>query len=152
MREEARPASRTSTSLLTDNSIVKIPPAAPAAQPASITKWPTAAAPAPTGMSKRFEAKQIEPSINPVRPEVAKAYEEKHPKPSSSYPDWILITLAYSVVFVLILLMSNITPNGKLYIHFTAFWSMILYFVIDDVDHTSTDVLDTVMENFVKVK
>ena len=29
-----------------------------------------------------------------------------------------------------ILLISNVTPNGKLYIHFTAFWSMIIYFIL----------------------
>lgn len=97
---------------------------------------------------KPFEPKPIEISNEPFSPEVAAKFKKP---PSSNYPDWFLITLAYSFVFVIILLMSNITPNGKLYIHFTAFFSLILYFVTDDVDKKSTDiVLDTVMENFVK--
>ena len=37
------------------------------------------------------------------------------------------ITLCFSSS---ILLISNVTPNGKLYIHFTAFWSMIIYFIL----------------------
>ena len=63
-----------------------------------------------------------------------------------------MITCAYSMVFVTIILLSNITPNGKLFIHFTAFWSMVLYFSIDKTDEETTDVIDTVMENFVKTK
>ncbi len=105
-------------------------------------------------LAKKFEPVPIQPSIDPIRPENL-AELNKNKKKSTSYPDWCLITLTYSLVFISILLVSNITPNGKLYIHFTAFWSMILYFVTDDVDnksHRSTDVLDTVMESFVKVK
>ena len=100
-----------------------------------------------------FIATQIQPSIDPIRPETTEAFRKQHQLvQTSSYPDWLLITLAYSAVFVTILLLSNIIPNGRLYIHFTAFWSLILYFIVDDVDHKSTDVLETVMENFVKVK
>ena len=47
-------------------------------------------------------------------------------------PDWFLITYTYSVVLIFILLVANMTPDGKLYIHFTAFWSLILYFVLED--------------------
>ena len=108
--------------------------------------------PAPTQKSG-FIATQIQPSIDPIRPETTEAFRKQHQLvQTSSYPDWLLITLAYSAVFVTILLLSNIIPNGRLYIHFTAFWSLILYFIVDDVDHKSTDVLETVMENFVKVK
>jgi hypothetical protein len=49
---------------------------------------------------------------------------------SSRIPDWLIIMTVYSMVIVSILLISNVTPNGKLYIHFTAFWSMIIYFVL----------------------
>jgi hypothetical protein len=49
-----------------------------------------------------------------------------------------------------ILLISNVTPNGKLYIHFTAFWSMIIYFLLDD--NQSTDVIETFMEGMVRKK
>ena len=45
-------------------------------------------------------------------------------------PDWMIIMTVYSMVIVTILLISNVTPNGKLYIHFTAFWSMIIYFIL----------------------
>ena len=101
-----------------------------------------------------FKATQIQPSIDPIRPETTEAFRKHHAAlVKTSYPDWLLITLAYSAVFVSILLLSNIIPNGRLYIHFTAFWSLILYFKIDDLDNNqSTDVLETVMENFVKVK
>jgi len=63
-------------------------------------------------------------------------------------PDWFLITYTYSVVLILILLIANVTPDGKLYIHFTAFWSLIIYFVLED-DQT-TDLLDSVVEGFLK--
>ena len=95
-----------------------------------------------------FQPKDIEPSIDPLRPE----NQPKYYNVRSSYPDWLMITCAYSMVFVTIILLSNITPNGKLFIHFTAFWSMVLYFSIDKTDEETTDVLDTVMENFVKTK
>ena len=96
---------------------------------------------------KAFVPKTIEPSIDPLRPENRPNYVNVQ----SSYPDWLMMTSAYAMVFVTILLLSNITPNGKLFIHFTAFWSMVLYFSIDKTDDQTTDVLDTVMENFVKV-
>merc|ERR1712004_521006 len=95
-----------------------------------------------------FTATTIKPSIDPIRPETTEAFRKHHQLVKTSYPDWLLITLAYSAVFVSILLLSNIIPNGRLYIHFTAFWSLILYFIVDDVDTKSTDVLETVMENF----
>ena len=122
---------------------------------------PTAKVPSPQpvlvkrpGQQKsEFKATQIQPSIDPIRPETTEAFRKHHAAlVKTSYPDWLLITLAYSAVFVSILLLSNIIPNGRLYIHFTAFWSLILYFIVDDVDTKSTDVLETVMENFVKVK
>ena len=47
-------------------------------------------------------------------------------------PDWFMITYTYSVVLIVILLIANVTPDGKLYIHFTAFWSLIIYFVLED--------------------
>ena len=120
----------------------------PSPQPLLVKK------PGPTPTQKSgFIATQIQPSIDPIRPETTEAFRKQHQLvQTSSYPDWLLITLAYSAVFVTILLLSNIIPNGRLYIHFTAFWSLILYFIVDDVDHKSTDVLETVMENFVKVK
>ena len=108
--------------------------------------------PQQTKTAKPFEPKQIEPSIDPIRPEILEEARKRQGGKGSGYQEWFLITLTYSVVFITIILMSNITPNGKLYIHFTAFWSMVLYFFIDDVDHTRADVLDSMVENFVKVK
>ena len=80
-------------------------------------------------------------------------------------PHWFVITYTYSVVLIVILLIANSTPDGKLYIHFTAFWSLILYFVLEDEqvirtilsyllleDNTlhfqSTDLLDSVVEGY----
>ena len=122
------------------NLTAPIPVKIPSPQPVTTVKKPV------------FTATQIQPSITPIRPETVEAFKKHEINVKTSYPDWLLITLAYSVVFITILLLSNITPNGRLYIHFTAFWSLILYFVVDDHDHKSTDVLETVMENFVKVK
>ena len=118
------------------------------AQEAPPTVAPTSAP--PTG----FEAKQIEPTIDPLRPEtLAEMHAKNPPRKSSVIPDWLIITLTYSAVFIAILLLSNITPNGKLYIHFTAFFSMILYFITDDVDQSQNqNVMDSLMDNFVKVK
>ncbi len=65
----------------------------------------------------------------------------------SKIPDWLIILTVYSMVIVGILLISNVTPNGKLYIHFTAFWSMIIYFLLDD--NLNTDVIDTLVESMV---
>merc|ERR1712008_321930 len=95
--------------------IVKTPVAptpvrAKVAQEAPPTVAPTSAP--PTG----FEAKQIEPSIDPLRPEtLAEMHAKNPPRKSSVIPDWLIITLTYSAVFIAILLLSNITPNGKLY-------------------------------------
>ncbi len=53
---------------------------------------------------------------------------------SSSFPSWFLITYTYSLVIVLILLTANMVPDGKLYIHLTAFWSVLIYAMLDDAD------------------
>ena len=124
--------------------VAPIPVRAKGVQEAPPKVAPTSAP--PTG----FEAKQIQPSIDPLRPEtLAEMHAKNPPKKSSVIPDWLIITLTYSAVFIAILLLSNITPNGKLYIHFTTFFSMILYFITDDVDQSQNQ---NVMDNFVKVK
>ena len=76
------------------------------------------------------------PSL-PTVPTVAAPKEPVAPDPLVKFfpkniPDWFLITYTYSVVLIFILLIANVTPDGKLYIHFTAFWSLILYFVLED--------------------
>ena len=70
-------------------------------------------------------------------------------------PHWIILTGTYSAVFICILLISRSLPTpdgGKLYIHFTAFWSLLLYFLTDKevIDYYATDPLDNVVETFVK--
>jgi hypothetical protein len=92
-----------------------------------------------------FVSRPIEVSINPIHPSplakqsvpeptVDSRGEILPPKMSSfvptKVPDWLIIMTVYSMVIVSILLISNVTPNGKLYIHFTAFWSMIIYFLL----------------------
>jgi len=81
----------------------------------------------------------------PPRPVTPDPLVKLFPK---NIPDWFMITYTYSVVLILILLVANVTPDGKLYIHFTAFWSLILYFVLED--EQSTDLLDSVVEGFLK--
>ena len=68
---------------------------------------------------------------------------------------WIILTGTYSAVFISILLISRSLPSpdvGKLYIHFTAFWSLLLYFLteMDVNDYYATDPLDDVVETFIK--
>ena len=70
-------------------------------------------------------------------------------------PHWIILTGTYSAVFICILLISRSLPSpdgGKLYIHFTAFWSLLLYFLSEKEvnDYYATDPLDNVVETFVK--
>ena len=71
-------------------------------------------------------------------------------------PHWIILTGTYSAVFIGILLISRSLPtpdSGKLYIHFTAFWSLLLYFLTDQEvsDYYATDPLDNVVESFIKI-
>jgi len=91
-----------------------------------------------------------EPTLPVVPPKPAKASPTK-PDPLVSLfpqniPHWFVITYTYSVVLIVILLIANSTPDGKLYIHFTAFWSLVLYFLLED-DQT-TDLLDSVVEGY----
>ena len=70
-------------------------------------------------------------------------------------PHWIILTGTYSAVFISILLISRSLPTpdgGKLYIHFTAFWSLLLYFLAEKEvnDYYATDPLDNVVETFIK--
>ena len=70
-------------------------------------------------------------------------------------PHWIILTGTYSAVFICILLISRSLPTpdgGKLYIHFTAFWSLLLYFISEKEvnDYYATDPLDNVVETFIK--
>merc|ERR1711983_424380 len=65
----------------------------------------------------------------PPRPVTPDPLVKLFPK---NIPDWFMITYTYSVVLIFILLIANVTPDGKLYIRFTAFWSLILYFVLED--------------------
>jgi len=78
----------------------------------------------------------------PAKPD---AFVELFPK---NIPHWFVITYTYSVVLILILLIANSTPDGKLYIHFTAFWSLVLYFQLED--DQANDLLDSVVEGFLK--
>jgi len=90
------------------------------------------------------------PSLPVIPPVPRKAVEpdplvKMFPK---NIPHWFVITYTYSVVLIMILLIANVTPDGKLYIHFTAFWSLILYFILED--DQASDLLDTVVEGFLK--
>ena len=71
----------------------------------------------------------VVPSKPPSKPSEPDPLVQMFPK---NIPHWFVITYTYSVVLIVILLIANSTPDGKLYIHFTAFWSLILYFVLED--------------------
>ena len=92
------------------------------------------------------------PSL-PTVPAVAAPKEPVAPDPLVKFfpkniPDWFLITYTYSVVLIFILLIANVTPDGKLYIHFTAFWSLIIYFVLED-EQVHTKSLDIYLSDFI---
>ena len=94
------------------------------------------------------------PSL-PTVPTVAAPKEPVAPDPLVKFfpkniPDWFLITYTYSVVLIFILLIANVTPDGKLYIHFTAFWSLILYFVLED-EQVHTKSLDIYLSDVIYV-
>ena len=76
-------------------------------------------------------------STAPTLPTVPKASKPVEPDPlvqmfPKNIPHWFVITYTYSVVLIVILLIANSTPDGKLYIHFTAFWSLVIYFTLED--------------------
>ena len=98
---------------------------------------------------KPFVPKEIEVSIEPVtqngRPTVRNSSWSKW----AALPDWLMLTTAYSAVLVSILLIGNVTPDGKLFIYFTAFWSLLLYFFTEDTaDFYSKDPMDSMAEGF----
>ena len=69
---------------------------------------------------------------------------------------WVILTGTYSAVFMCILLISLSLPSaeaGKLYIQFTAFWSLLLYFLTDlDVDdYYASDPFDNVVKSVIKI-
>ena len=51
-----------------------------------------------------------------------------------------------------IILISNVTPDGQLYVYFVAFWSLLLYFYLDDDDQNNqgNDPVDSVISSFVR--
>jgi len=117
--------------------------------PKMTAKAPVSKSPPKTALDGNQNA--TAPSL-PVVPPVPRRPVEPDPLVKmfpKNIPHWFVITYTYSVVLIMILLIANVTPDGKLYIHFTAFWSLILYFVLED-DQQASDLLDTVVEGFLK--
>lgn len=116
--------------------------------------------PIPLKPLPKFIPKNIQISIDPTKrppPEIGRDPNSAYTAPPTitlpqNLPIWFLITYTYSAVLIMILLIANVTPDGRLYIHFTAFWSLILYFLMDDETNLGTDPLDSVMEGFVGKK
>lgn len=104
-----------------------------------------------------FDANQNSTPVVPPTPSLL-SHPAAQPGPPSddalvrlfpqNIPHWFVITYTYSVVLIMILLIANVTPDGKLYIHFTAFWSLVLYFFLED-DQTC-DILDTMIDKYIK--
>ena len=110
----------------------------PVAAEASKKPAETAAVRAPVAVKPQIVALDANGNTTaPSLPRVPPAQAPVTPDPlvklfPKNIPDWFMITYTYSVVLILILLIANVTPDGKLYIHFTAFWSLIIYFVLED--------------------
>lgn len=73
----------------------------------------------------------------PTAPRKSVAKTPSNPDPivelfPKNIPHWFVITYTYSVVLIMILLIANSTPDGKLYVHFTALWSLVIYFLLED--------------------
>jgi len=139
-------------------SMMRQQPPPPPAQPVSPPPVRQAAAPKPqspvVAAPPTFDAEsQIQPKmmaldanqndtpaslpIAPPPPAARRPAAQYKPDPlvelfPKNIPTWVVLTYTYSVVLILILLVANSTPDGKLYIHFTALWSIILYFLIDE--------------------
>jgi len=105
---------------------------------------------ATTDIVKPFTPGPIRVNPDPTQPP-PNADEEPHFRlvMPRSLPSWFLITYTYSLVLVLILLVSNVVPDGKLYVHFVAFWSIVLYVLLDE-EHPGVDPLETLVESFMK--
>lgn len=165
--ESIRASTKNVAALDLDNKITKITPPKPmtpdipkkpltpevSKSPAPIiqkvpAKAPVSKSPPKTALDGNQNA--TAPSL-PVVPPVPRKLVEPDPLVKmfpKNIPHWFVITYTYSVVLIMILLIANVTPDGKLYIHFTAFWSLILYFVLED--DQASDLLDTVVEGFLK--
>merc|ERR1719220_3146950 len=122
----------------------------PAQTPPTISRPPPAVQqpivppkPAQAPMALDANSNATEPTLpvvpsKPLKPIEPDPLVQMFPK---NIPHWFVITYTYSVVLIVILLIANSTPDGKLYIHFTAFWSLILYFVLED--EQTKDLLDS---------
>lgn len=87
----------------------------------------------------------------PTAPRKSVAKTPSNPDPivelfPKNIPHWFVITYTYSVVLIMILLIANSTPDGKLYVHFTALWSLVIYFLLED--EQENDILDHVVEEY----
>merc|ERR1719350_1200989 len=129
----------------------------PKPRPTEVFKPPAPAPPqAPQVMAAKPPAAPLALDANsnstaPTLPTVPKASKPVEPDPlvqmfPKNIPHWFVITYTYSVVLIVILLIANSTPDGKLYIHFTAFWSLVIYFTLED--EQTTDLLDTMVEGY----
>ena len=99
-------------------------------------------------------------SSNRGSPSVQRLSEAGKTYVGNRYPTnlqhWVILTGTYSAVFMCILLISLSLPTseaGKLYIQFTAFWSLLLYFLTDlEVnDYYATDPFDNVVKSVIKI-
>ena len=125
----------------TESPVVQRRPVIEPAKPRSpeVRPAPPATAIKPQIMAMDANGNATAPSLPtvPQTPVVQRPARPVTPDPlvklfPQNIPDWFMITYTYSVVLIFILLIANVTPDGKLYIHFTAFWSLIIYFVLED--------------------
>jgi hypothetical protein len=100
-----------------------------------------------------FVPKPIEISIDPTSKVTSANTEAASADALAAYlpknlPQWFIITYVYSAVLIFILIMANITPDGKLYVYFVALWSLIAYAVLDD--DQGFDPIETVVQEFLR--
>ena len=136
------------------SSSVELPSPAAGRRPLVATpKGERRVAAASTGARPWFAPRQP-PAAEPFVPKQIEVRVEPEPKLDHGswwriFPDWLLLSTTYSFVLVAVLLIGNSTPDGRLYIYFTAFWSLVLYFFSDDpvANFQSNDLIDSVAES-----
>ncbi len=119
-------------------------------------------APPISNSSSSFKPRPIEVTADPTLPPTPlpdPMSNDANPTASSSLfqlrmprnlPYWFLITYTYSLVLVFILLVANLIPDGKLYIHLTAFWTVLIYALLDEEEAAGQDIIENVVERFIR--
>jgi len=141
-----------------------VPPPQPATEPEFTLPKPVTPTPPPPPQAQKqpkqpmaLDANQnaTAPTLPAIQPLKLRSKTPRNPDPLAKFfpkniPDWFVITYTYSVVMILILLLANTTPDGKLYIHFTALWSLVIYSILEE--DQDDDIVDGAIRGIFKIK